>query len=310
MSDETKFSDMGWPRSAVTSRVSTNGIHLAVTTAGDGPPVLLVHGFPDLSSSWRRQVPALLEAGYRVIAPDMRGYGHSDRPADVESYDSATIGADLIGLLDAFEIDRAALVGHDWGASSVWPLAFSHPDRVRGIAGISVPFLPAAPVSPLAIMRKRLGDDFYMVRFQDRGEPEKALEQDVESTIVAVMCDIEPLSDGSSARRPAWLPREDLDHYVSTFSAHGFSAPLNYYRNIERNWRAVRQLSGLTSSLPALFLTGDRDMVASFMPADRMSEVFVDLRTVVVEGAGHWVHQQMPDAINAPLLEFLAGLPA
>jgi len=290
-------------------RVPTNGIELSVHLLGAGPAVLLVHGFPDLAYSWRRQAGALAAAGYSVIAPDMRGYGQSDRPSRVESYDSASVGADLIGLLDALDVDRAAVVGHDWGAASVWPLVFSHPDRVRGIAGLSVPFAPVAPVSPLDIMRRRLGDAFYMVRFQAHGEPERELERDVEATFRVIWSDLHPLSVPDHPT-PEWLAPGELAPYVAAFSEHGFSAPLNYYRNIERNWVAAKAFAGRTTSIPALFLTGDLDMVASFMPSERMQEVFTLVQTVVVPGAGHWVHQQHPRTVNAALLDFLTTLPA
>jgi pimeloyl-ACP methyl ester carboxylesterase len=304
----------GWTPPALPPpvRIPTNGIELSVHVAGtdDGPAVVLAHGFPDLAFSWRHQVPTLLGAGYRAIVPDMRGYGGSDRPEDVAGYDSATVGADLIGLLDALEVDRAVFVGHDWGASSVWPLTFSHPERVRGIAGLSVPFAPAAPVSPLSIMERRLGPEFYMLRFQPQGSPESALGRDITATLLAIFSDLGPFDAPPHATPPSWLSAAELSVYVETFTRTGFSTALNYYRNIERNWQAARRVAGHTTALPALFVTGDRDAVASFMPADRMHEAFSDLRTETVHGAGHWLHQQQPKQINRLLLAFLDQLPA
>ncbi|WP_199730618.1 alpha/beta fold hydrolase [Amycolatopsis panacis] len=290
-------------------RMRTNGIELSVHLAGAGPVVVLAHGFPDLAYSWRHQVPALVAAGYRVVVPDMRGYGASDRPAAVAGYDAETVGADLIGLLDVLGVDRAAFIGHDWGANSVWPLAFTRPDRVRGIAGLSVPYLPAAPVSPLDILRNRLGEDFYMVRFQPVGPPEDRLAKDVRATLLAILSDRDPFAEVDSSVLPPWLSPQELSRYTAAFERTGFGAGLNYYRNMERNWAAAAGRSGTTTAVPALFATGDRDAVAAFMPSARMSEVFLDLRTTTVAGAGHWVHQQAPDVVNPLLLEFLGGLP-
>lgn len=290
-------------------RLATNGIELSVHLAGDGPVVLLAHGFPDLALSWRHQMGDLVAAGYRVIAPDMRGYGASDRPAATGTYDAATVGEDLIGLLDALGVSRAAVIGHDWGANSVWPLAFSHPDRIRGIAGLSVPYVPAAPVSPLDVMERRLGEDFYMLRFQPHGPPEQLLERDVEATFLAAFSDVDLLDAGKRPAPPAWLGADELAQYVETFTRTGFSTGLNYYRNIERNWEAARALEGRTTPLPALFVTGDRDAVAAFMPGDRMPEMFPRVRMETVANVGHWVHQQAPRQVNRLLLDFLAKLP-
>ncbi|GAB7006348.1 epoxide hydrolase EphA [Nocardioides sp. AN3] len=290
-------------------RIRSNGIELSVHVAGDGPSVLLVHGFPDLAVSWRHQMGALVGAGYQVVVPDMRGYGASDRPPATETYDAATIGEDLIGVLDALKVGRAAVVGHDWGANSVWPLAFSHPERVRGIVGLSVPFAPAAPVSPLEVMERRLGRDFYMLRFQAHGPAEHFLEGDVRRTFMTMFSDLAPFDGDGHLVRPSWLTEEELNVYVETFTRTGFSGGLNYYRNIERNWRMTRALADRTTALPALFVTGDQDAVARFMPATRMAETFRKVRRETVVGAGHWVHQQAPDEINRLLLEFLAMLP-
>ncbi len=144
---------------------SVNGIELAVIAEGSGPLVVLAHGFPDIALTWRLQVPALVAAGYRVVAPDMRGYGASSRPEPVEAYRSDVLGDDLVGLLDHEGVERAHVVGHDWGAASVWPLGLTHPDRLLSLTGLSVPYAPPSPAPPTEIFRRRLGEDFYMLRF-------------------------------------------------------------------------------------------------------------------------------------------------
>jgi pimeloyl-ACP methyl ester carboxylesterase len=296
-------------------RVPTNRVQLSVRVVGTGPAVVLAHGFPELAYSWRHQVPALAGAGYRVIIPDMRGYGLSSQPADAEAYDALTVGRDLIGILDALGEREAVFVGHDWGAGVVWPLALTCPERVRGVAGLSVPFTPPAPVAPLSILRRRLGDDFYMLWFQEPGVADAALARDVRRTLSLVMSD-EPLSAWAYAdesataqpRLPAWLSPTDLDVYVTAYERTGFTGGLNYYRNIDRNWELSRSL-GAKIDLPAMFLTGSQDPVAKFMPAGRLPGAASDLRAnIVISGAGHWIQQERPADVNAALLAFLATL--
>ena len=183
---------------------SVNGIDLAVRAEGSGPLVVLAHGFPDLALTWRLQVPALVEAGYRVVAPDMRGYGASARPAEVEAYRNDVLAEDLVGLLDREGVDRAHFVGHDWGASTVWPLGLTHPDRLLSLAGLSVPYAPPSPAPPTEIFRRRLGEDFYMLRFH-RDEVIPELERDVAHTLALVLngrLDLD-LGDGGRTTRLA-----------------------------------------------------------------------------------------------------------
>src|SRR5579884_1506736 len=145
--------------------VETNGIRMHLAEAGEGPLVLLLHGLPETWYSWRHQLRALAEAGYHAVAPDQRGYGQTDRPAEVERYTQLHLVGDVIGLLDALSEARAVVVGHDWGAPVAWNTALFRPDRVRGVVGLSVPYLPRGPVSMLAAMRSILGDGFYMSYF-------------------------------------------------------------------------------------------------------------------------------------------------
>jgi pimeloyl-ACP methyl ester carboxylesterase len=292
-------------------RVATNGIELRVLDEGEGPLVVLCHGFPELAFSWRRQVPALTSAGFRVIAPDLRGFGRSSVPLEVEAYDVVSLCGDLCGLLDALGEEAAVFVGHDWGASLVWQLAVLHPTRVRAVAGLSVPFVPRAPAPPLPIMRRHLGEDFYIVWFQQPGVADAALARDVRRTLTTsrVWTALWADEDGPPLKRPSWLSEPELAVYVEAFERTGFTGGLNWYRNIDRNWELTAPVAERRVEQPALFLTGERDPVSRFMPAEAMRGRVSDLRAeVVVPGAGHWVQQEEPEAVNAALLDFLGRL--
>jgi epoxide hydrolase A/B len=291
--------------------VASNGIDLHVLDEGTGPAVVLCHGFPELAYSWRHQVPALVDAGCRVIAPDMRGFGASSAPAQVEAYDVVTLCADLTGLLDALGERQAVFVGHDWGASVVWQLAVLAPERVRAVAGLSVPFVPRAPAAPIPIMRRHLGEDFYIVWFQQPGVADEALARDVRRTLTTSRQWTAQwaLEDGSEPRRPPWLSEQELSVYVEAFERTGFTGGLNWYRNIDRNWELTEAVADRRVEQPAMFLTGELDPVRRFMPAEAMRGWVTDLRAeLVIGGAGHWVQQQAPGEVNAALVEFLAAL--
>ncbi len=292
-------------------RLSTNGIELNVLEEGAGPLVVLCHGFPELAYSWRHQIPALTEAGYRVLAPDLRGFGDSSAPTEVDAYDVISLSGDMCGLLDAVGEQSAIFVGHDWGASLVWQLATLHPERVSAVAGLSVPFVPRAPAAPVPIMRRHLGEDFYIVWFQEPGVADEALARNVRRTLTtsrqwtAQWAEEDPLP----ARLPAWLSEDELDVYVEAFERTGFTGGLNWYRNIDRNWELTATVADRRVEQPALFLTGELDPVRRFMPAEAMRGWVTDLRAeIVIPGAGHWVQQQEPEAVNAALLRFLGEL--
>jgi pimeloyl-ACP methyl ester carboxylesterase len=291
--------------------IATNGIELNVLDEGDGPLVVLCHGFPELAYSWRHQVPALSDAGYRVLAPDMRGYGRSSRPAAAEAYDIVSLCGDMSGMLDAVGAENAVFVGHDWGANVVWWLAVLAPERVRAVAGLSVPFVPRAPAQPIPIMRRQLGEDFYIVWFQQPGVADEALARDVRRTLTTPRqwTALWAEDDGDEPRRPAWLSEEELGVYVEAFERTGFTGGLSWYRNIDRNWELTEPYGERRIEQPAMFLTGERDLVRRFMPAEAMEGWVTDLRAhVVVPAAGHWVQQERPQEVNESLLGFLAGL--
>ena len=288
-------------------RLSTNGIELHVAEQGDGRPVVLCHGFPEFWYSWRHQLPALADAGWRVLAPDMRGYGDSSRPAEVDAYDVLTLCDDMVGLLDALGEERAIFVGHDWGATVVWQLAVARPERVEAVVGMSVPFVPRPPAPPIEILRRRLGEEFYVVWLQEPGVADEALARDVRRTLTArEVWTAEWAARDDQAPRPRFMTEEDLRVYVEAFERTGFGGGLNWYRNLDRNWELTERFAERRVEQPALFITGSRDPVRLFMPPEGMEGWVTDLRdTVVIEGAGHWVQQERPEEVNDALLGFL-----
>jgi pimeloyl-ACP methyl ester carboxylesterase len=284
--------------------VDVNGVQLRVIVAGEpgAPVIVLAHGFPELAYSWRHQIPALAEAGYRVLAPDQRGYGGSSRPDAVEDYDIHALTGDLVGLLDDVGVDRAVFIGHDWGAMVVWHTALLHPDRVRAAVGLSVPPIPRARTRPTERWREKFGEDFYMLRFQEPGVAEAEMEADVAATMRGMFAG---LTEGD-APLPDWISAEDFEHYVTEFGTTGFTGALNWYRNYDRNWETTPQLADATITVPALFVDGTADPIAMTMNPARATEVATGPYSAhSIEGAGHWVQQERPDEVNRLVLDFL-----
>lgn len=309
--------------------ITTNGVELHVVEEGTGFPVILAHGFPELSFSWRHQLPALAAAGYRAVAPDMRGYGRSSRPDAVEDYDIIHLTDDLVGALDELGHEQAVFVGHDWGAIVVWALALRHPERAAGVVGMSVPFLPRPPVPTGQLLRQLFqGQFFYMVYFQEPGVADADLGRDPATTMRRLLAGarrepgapFDPLAAADDGRGfvdrlpepvglPDWLSEAELEHYVAEFSRTGFTGGLNWYRNLDRNWHITPELDDAKVQVPSLFIGGTHDPVLTMSPPAAMDPHVTDHRgTVLVDGAGHWVQQERPDAVNAALLKFLAGL--
>jgi pimeloyl-ACP methyl ester carboxylesterase len=282
-------------------------VALHVVEKGEGKPVVLLHGFPELAYSWRHQIDALAQAGYRAIAPDMRGFGRSDAPHEIEAYDIVELCGDVMRLLDERDIERAAVVGHDWGATVAWHFALTQPERTACVAGISVPLMPNPPGPPLAIMRRHLGEDFYIVWFQEPGVAEEALARDVRRTLLtpAVWTATWAARDDENPRVPAFMTDEDVAFYLSEYERTGFRGGLNWYRNIDRNWELTRRYDDRRVDVPALFMAGTRDSTMKWMSPDVMSGRVTDLRTELVEGAGHWLQQERPDEVNRALLALL-----
>jgi pimeloyl-ACP methyl ester carboxylesterase len=305
-----------------TRLVDTNGVTLRVTEAGDpgNPVVVLAHGFPELAHSWRHQIPALAAAGYHVLAPDQRGYGGSSRPEAIEAYNIAELTADIAGLLDDVGAQRAVLVGHDWGSPVVTNFPLYYPDRVSAVAALSVPPIPRASAPPTQIWRTIFGDNFfYILYFQEPGVADAALNADVRSSLQRMVAlegfggPVDEMTEQPLPPLPDWLSTEEFDEYVRAFEVTGFTGPLNWYRNFDRNWEltdpAAGGLAAHTITVPLLFLAGSADPVLGFTPRDRVTEVATGgYREVLLDGAGHWLQQERPDDVNAVLLEFLGGL--
>jgi len=221
------------------------------------------------------------------------------------------LAADVLGLLDHAGAQRGTVIGHDWGADVAWKTAWLHPERVLAVAGLSVPFAPRAPAPPLGLMRKHLGEDFYMVWFQRPGVAEQALARDVRRTLATsrVWDAAWAAATDDQPRTPPFMTEDELDVYVRTFTRTGFHGGLNYYRNLDRNWERTADVAERRITAPALFATGERDPVRRFMPTAVMDGWVTDLRVdAVIEGAGHWVQQEAPDHVNGLLLAWLADV--
>ncbi len=319
------------PEGITTRELSVNGVELHVTEAGVGPPVIFAHGFPELAYSWRHQLPAIGAAGYHAVAPDQRGYGRSSRPEAIEDYDINALTGDLLGLLDDLGEARAVFVGHDWGALLVWQLALLHPDRVAGVVGLSVPFMPRPPMPPVELMRQVLGDAFfYIIYFQEPGVADAELGRDPRETMSRMLAGMPSHADppdfsqalandgrGFVARLPEftqlpdWLSQAELDHYVDEFTRTGFTGGINWYRNLDRNWALTERIDGAKVAVPSLFIGGAADPVLVMTPPSVMDGWLEDHRgTVVIDGAGHWVQQEKPTEVNAALVTFLEGIAA
>lgn len=314
--------------------IDTNGIRLRAALAGSGPLVVLIHGFPEGWYSWRHQIAALAAAGYRVAAPDVRGYGGSDRPAAIEAYSLKTLAADIAGLIDTLGAQQAVVVGHDWGAPITYCTALFHPDRVRAVVGLSAPALGRGPMPSVEVFRKIYKDRFfYQLYFQEPGVAEAELQADVRTSLRKLYYwssgdsqraqdRIEnPVGDGllcrlvDPERLPSWLTEADLDYCVGQFRGSGFRGPLNRYRNSVRDFEELAPFDGAQLAQPTAFLAGTLEPVLRMLPGvdmvERMREHCADLRCVRrMEGAGHWLQQERPDEVNAALLDFLRGLPA
>jgi len=306
---------------------SVNGVDLHVTEAGAGPPVIFAHGFPELSYSWRHQLPALAAAGFHAVAPDQRGYGRSSRPTAIEDYDIIALTGDLLALLDDLGEERAVFVGNDWGSMLVWQLALLAPERVAGVVGISVPFIPRPAMPPVEMMRQLLGDSFfYIVYFQEPGVADAELGRDPAMTMRRMLAGLSDTGDEipdlaaalandgrgfvdrlpEPSALPAWLSQAELDHFVEEFTRSGFTGPINWYRNLDRNWTITPQLDGAKVTAPSLFVGGARDPVLVMTPPALMDGWVTDHRgSVIIAEAGHWAPQEKPVEVNAAIVGFV-----
>lgn len=293
-------------------RVDLGEINMHIAELGAGPAVLFLHGHPSLWLTWRHQIAAVAEAGYRAIAPDQRGYGDTSVPHDVDAYDIECLAGDVVRLLDALGIEQAVVVGHDWGAMVAWYTALIHPDRVRAVAGLSVPYFPRTAMPPTRLWRETMGEDFYILWFQEPGVADGLFDADVERALHGRwMFDREGWRSGPTANPFPFRPDEDHQVVVSALKRNGWTGPMNWYRNFDRNWELLARYDGRTVDQPALYIGGETDPVLRFMPPSVMAGHVADLRGAdILPGVSHWVQEQAPDEVNRRLLAFLAGLPA
>jgi pimeloyl-ACP methyl ester carboxylesterase len=312
--------------------VETNGIHLHLAEQGHGPLVVLCHGFPESWYSWRHQLAALSAAGFHAVAPDMRGYGRSDRPEAVDQYTLLHLVGDMVGLLDVLGVREAVIAGHDWGAPVAWHAALLRPDRFRAVIGLSVPYRPRSPVLPTSAMPRTEDADFYQLYFQAPGVAEAELERDPRQTILkslyAASGDMpRPAAAGATvgmvprnggfltgmpmpSTLPPWLAAADVDFYATEFARTGFRGGLNWYRNIDRNWELMAPFAGAKVTVPALYMAGDRDLVVAFRGMDKLianlKEFVPQLRnTIMLKGCGHWTQQERATEVSAAMIDFL-----
>ncbi len=307
-------------------------IHLVEAGPADGPPVVLVHGFPESWYSWRHQLGPLADAGFRAVALDVRGYGRSAGPPEIEAYAMVALVGDVVAVIDDLGPEPAVVVGHDWGAPIAWNTALLRPDRVRGVAGLSVPYTPRTHVRPLAAMRERAGDEiFYIDYFQEPGVAEREAEADLEGWLRGFYFTASGEADPTRAsmgmvtpggqlrdrlQQPgpgqmAWLTDADLAFYVAEFERSGLTGGLNRYRNIERDWVDLAPWRNAPITTPALFIGGERDGPTQLgrRAIERFDQNLPALtRSEILPGCGHWTQQERPDEVNRLLLEFVTGL--
>lgn len=306
--------------------LSVNGIEMFVREQGQGPLVLLCHGWPELSYSWRNQIAPLATAGYRVAAPDMRGFGRTGAPADINAYSIFDLVGDMVALVEALGEKSAIIVGHDWGAPVAWHAALFRPDIFTAVAGLSVPPPLRGRARPLETLRSSGIENFYWQYFQTLGVAEAEFERDVAFTMQAVFARgfTDPaaslfiqdgqgfLGDPSIERQlPEWIGEAELAEFITAYRASGFRGGLNWYRNIDRNWDLTAPWHGAQIHQPSLFIAGTEDsVIKGLIGAKRvhdMERVLPNLtKKLLIDGAGHWIQQERPTEVNAALIAFLA----
>lgn len=309
-----------------------NGIRLRVAEQGTGPLVLFCHGWPESWYSWRHQLNALSRAGFRAVAPDMRGYGGSDAPQEAANYTLLHLVGDMVELVRELGETQAVIVGHDWGAPVAWNAAMMRPDLFRAVVGMSVPFAPPSRTEFLSALDAQGITDFYIQYFQTPGVAEAEFEADVAASIRRIhFSGSGDAPKGAFGRMkpgqgflgstvepetlPAWMGAEDVAFYTAEFERAGFRGGLNWYRNFQRNWELMAPWRGCVIRQPSMFIAGERDAVLKF-PASKSqiesySRTLPGLRgTHILPGAGHWIQRERATEVNALLIDFLRSATA
>lgn len=311
--------------------LSVNGIRMHIAEQGSGPLILMCHGWPELWYSWRHQLPALADAGYHVVVPDMRGFGATDAPADASAYSILHTVGDMVALVAALNEREAIIIGHDWGAPVAWNAAMMRPDLFKAVVGMSVPHRPRSAQPPMKLLREAGLQDFYWFYFQTPGVAEAEFERDVSVTMRKLLYGISgnvpvdrenpmivPAGTGFLDRLavpeklPDWLREKDVERMASEYQRTGFRGGLNLYRNIDRNWELTAPWHNAQIRQPALFVAGTRDPVIAGkrgeIAIEHMSQAVPGVKKVMIEGAGHWIQQERPAEVNAAVLAFLKSM--
>jgi epoxide hydrolase A/B len=317
-----------WPRGRIVElarRGSQPPIKLAVHDIGDGPAVVLCHGFPELAYSWRHQLPAIATAGFRAIAPDQRGYGESSAPPSVADYGLTELTGDLVGLLDALKVERAIFVGHDWGGFVAWAMPVLYPERTAGVIGVCTPYMAMPQTAAMRRLVNGKDERLYILWFQEPGRAEGVMDPKARVIFDRLMrAPVDPVEaakrmqsegefDMNPFRRiddlkpdtPLIVTPEELDEYVTMYEKTGFRGGINWYRNIDRNAREHPQIGVAKLSLPCLMITAAWDMALRPEMAAGMPELCSDLEMINIERAGHWVQQEYPDTVNEQITAWL-----
>ncbi|KAM5563999.1 epoxide hydrolase A [Rosa sericea] len=308
--------------------IRVNGINMHVAEKGQGPVILFLHGFPELWYCWRHQMHALASLGYRAVAPDLRGFGDTDAPAEASSYTCLHVVGDLIALLDAVATDqeKVFVVGHDWGAVIAWHLCLFRPDRVKALVNMSVAFTPRNPqYKPIQALKAVYGGDYYMCRFQEEGDIEDELANlGCARVMKEFLTNRNPgplllpkgkgfgnASPDAPITLPSWLSEDDIHYYASNFEKKGFTGALNYFRNLDRNWELTAPWTGAQILVPVKFIVGDQDLVYNSMGAKDYIhkggfKKYVPLleEVVVMEGVAHFINEERPEEINQHIYDF------
>ena len=319
--------------------IDTNGITLRATVEGEGPLIIMVHGCPESWFSWRRQIPVIAEAGYKVVAIDVRGYGGSDKPHAIEEYTLKKIGADIVGIIDFFEEDQAILIGHDWGGPIVWYTSLLNENRISAVAGLSVPYFPQREVSPLDAFEVIYKDKFfYQLYFQKEGVAESEFEPDLrkylESTYFSIDArgmkkqfenPLNAMNKGPNAKYlddvvefesyPDWINKDEMNYLINEFENSGMRGPLNRYRAQRIDFEELKDFRDKKLKQPAALMVGSLDPVNFFIgdgykDTEHLKEVFEPvyenlIKTELINDVGHWTQQEAPEEVNRFLIDFL-----
>jgi len=309
--------------------LQTNGIQMHIAEAGKGFPVVFLHGFFDMWYSWHHQLPAVAAAGFHAIAPDQRGFGETDAPSEIKSYSMKYLAADIIGLLDALNLDQCALVAHDWGTAVAWNCATYYPDRIAAMFILSQQYSSRGDEPPTVSIAKFAGDHFnFALYFQEPGVAEAELDKDPRDTILRVFYSLSGDSPPGTIeylfteklastgilegmpvpdKLPAWLTEADLDQFAGAFHHSGFRGGLNWYRNMDSDWQELPEVGATELKQPTSYMGGRKDATLVYAPIfDPMIANFPKLRKIIfVEDAGHWIQMESADEVNEELIHFL-----